>query len=118
MGPFGDLRKQVAQDGRLPTSHQRELRREEPAGDVHVRAGGPDLVSHPRQRLRTVDQDRERAADPWCRVAGNPWKPISAEQLARWNAHRRLTHRLMRLPELSRRSERILGPFQGFIVDG
>jgi phosphatidylserine/phosphatidylglycerophosphate/cardiolipin synthase-like enzyme len=46
------------------------------------------------------------------------WKPISAEQLARLNAHQPLTHRVCRLPNLSRRSRRLLGPLDGLLVDG
>jgi phosphatidylserine/phosphatidylglycerophosphate/cardiolipin synthase-like enzyme len=58
-------------------------------------------------------------------VAGEPpqviddyWKPISEEQLARRQAGEPLTHRLVRLPHVSRRSERLLGPLQGLLLDG
>jgi phosphatidylserine/phosphatidylglycerophosphate/cardiolipin synthase-like enzyme len=58
-------------------------------------------------------------------VSGDPtdliddlWKPISAEQLARLESGAPLTHRLVRLPHVSRRSERLLGPLQGLLVDG
>jgi len=58
-------------------------------------------------------------------VAGEPasviddhWKPISKEQLARRNAGEPLTHRLVRLAHVSRRSERLLGPLQGLLLDG
>jgi len=46
------------------------------------------------------------------------WKPISREQLQRRNAGLPLTHRLMRLPNVSQRSGRALGPFSGLLVDG
>jgi phosphatidylserine/phosphatidylglycerophosphate/cardiolipin synthase-like enzyme len=46
------------------------------------------------------------------------WKPISAEQLQRRNQGRPLTHRLVRLPHLSKRSGRALGPLSGLLVDG
>ena len=46
------------------------------------------------------------------------WKPISAEQLDRHTTGEPLTHRLMRLPDVSRRSDRLLGPLQGLLVDG
>ena len=46
------------------------------------------------------------------------WKPISAEQLARRNPGQPLTHRLARLPNISKRSGRALGPFNGLLVDG
>jgi phosphatidylserine/phosphatidylglycerophosphate/cardiolipin synthase-like enzyme len=45
------------------------------------------------------------------------WKPIAAEQEAKRQAGQALTHRLVRLPHVSRRSERLLGPLQSFIVD-
>ena len=58
-------------------------------------------------------------------VAGEPseviddyWKPISQEQLARRKAGQPLTHRLVRLPHLSKRTERLLGPLQGLLLDG
>ncbi len=46
------------------------------------------------------------------------WKPISAEQLERRDAGLPLTHRLVRLPHLSSRSGRALGPISGLFVDG
>ncbi len=46
------------------------------------------------------------------------WKPISAEQLERRNQGQPLTHRLVRLPHVSRRSGRALGPLSGLLVDG
>jgi phosphatidylserine/phosphatidylglycerophosphate/cardiolipin synthase-like enzyme len=46
------------------------------------------------------------------------WKPISKEQLERRLEGRPLTHRLVRLPHVSRRSSRVLGPISGLVVDG
>jgi phosphatidylserine/phosphatidylglycerophosphate/cardiolipin synthase-like enzyme len=46
------------------------------------------------------------------------WKPISAEQLERRSTGQPLTHRLVRLPNVSRRSGRALGPISGLLVDG
>ncbi len=46
------------------------------------------------------------------------WKPISAEQLERRRRREPLTHRLVRLPSVSRRSARALGPLNGLLVDG
>ena len=58
-------------------------------------------------------------------VAGDParsstalWRPIAEEQLGAGRTGVPLTHRLVLLPELSRRSERLLGPLQGLLVDG
>jgi phosphatidylserine/phosphatidylglycerophosphate/cardiolipin synthase-like enzyme len=58
-------------------------------------------------------------------VAGDPadlvdrvWRPIADEQLERQRSGRPLTHRLMRLEHVSRRSDRLRGPLQGLLVDG
>jgi phosphatidylserine/phosphatidylglycerophosphate/cardiolipin synthase-like enzyme len=58
-------------------------------------------------------------------LAGEPtqivdelWKPIAEEQLHRHQAGEPLTHRLMRLPAVSRRSRRLIGPIRGMLVDG
>ena len=40
------------------------------------------------------------------------------EQVARRNRGEPLTHRLVRLPAVSRRTRRLLGPLQGLVVDG
>jgi hypothetical protein len=46
------------------------------------------------------------------------WKPISAEQLERRRERQPLTHRLVRLPNVSKKSRRALGPLDGLFVDG
>ena len=58
-------------------------------------------------------------------VSGDPhavidelWKPIAEDQLRRRRAGEPLTHRLMRLPAVSRRTRRLLGPVRGMLVDG
>jgi phosphatidylserine/phosphatidylglycerophosphate/cardiolipin synthase-like enzyme len=79
-----------------------------------------DLVRQTRLRLWAEHLELEVAE-----ITGEPneiierhWKPISREQLARCNAHEHLSHRLVQLPKLSSRSERLLGPLQGLLVDG
>jgi phosphatidylserine/phosphatidylglycerophosphate/cardiolipin synthase-like enzyme len=59
----------------------------------------------------------EIAGDPTAVIDGR-WKPISSEQLDRLRSGAALTHRIVRLPGVSRRSERLLGPLQGLVVDG
>jgi phosphatidylserine/phosphatidylglycerophosphate/cardiolipin synthase-like enzyme len=73
-------------------------------------------------RLRLWAEHLERSPDD---VAGDPtelvdrvWRPIAEEQLERRRAGLPLTHRLMRLAHVSRRSDRLLGPLQGLLVDG
>jgi hypothetical protein len=46
------------------------------------------------------------------------WRRTATEQLRRLEAGLPLTHRLVLLPHVSRRSERLLGPLQGLLVDG
>jgi phosphatidylserine/phosphatidylglycerophosphate/cardiolipin synthase-like enzyme len=46
------------------------------------------------------------------------WYPIAHEQLERYRAGARPTHRLLELPGVSRRSARLLGPLEGLFDDG
>ena len=46
------------------------------------------------------------------------WKPIAAEQQARREAGEPMTHRLARLPHVSKRLRRLLGPLDGMVFDG
>ena len=52
------------------------------------------------------------------RSSTSVWRPIAQEQLERLEAGAPLTHRLVRLPHVSRRSKRLLGPVQSLLVDG
>ncbi len=86
-----------------------------------------NIVSHDTQlaeqtRLRLWAEHLELAID---QIPHNPtqtidelWKPISNEQLRRRDEGLPLTHRLVRLPHLSRRSSRAFGPLSGLLVDG
>jgi phosphatidylserine/phosphatidylglycerophosphate/cardiolipin synthase-like enzyme len=86
-----------------------------------------NLVTHDpalarKTRLRLWSEHLER---PTAQIGGEPadvidelWKPISKEQLARRTAAEPLTHRLVCLPRVSKKSSRILGPLQGLLVDG
>lgn len=51
-------------------------------------------------------------------VVDNLWVPTAVEQLERREAGEPPTHRLTRLPHVSKRSKRLLGPLQTFLVDG
>jgi phosphatidylserine/phosphatidylglycerophosphate/cardiolipin synthase-like enzyme len=73
-------------------------------------------------RLRLWSEHLERpvsaiGGDP-TRVIDDVWKPVAAEQLTRRRAGLAPTHRLVQLPQLSRRTRRLLGPVQGLLVDG
>ena len=88
--------------------------------EMNIVCHDQDVVRSTRLRLwaehlelpqRNIDGDPQTIID-------HHWKPIAEEQLARRQAGQPLTHRLVRLPHLSRRSERLLGPLQGLLVDG
>ena len=73
-------------------------------------------------RLRLWGEHLERPGndvdgDP-TRVIDDVWKPTALEQLARRRAGLQPTHRLIQLPNVSRRTRRLLGPVQGLLVDG
>ena len=46
------------------------------------------------------------------------WKPIAYEQQERRAAGEPMTHRLARLPHVSKRLRRLLGPLDGLACDG
>jgi phosphatidylserine/phosphatidylglycerophosphate/cardiolipin synthase-like enzyme len=75
-----------------------------------------------RTRLRLWSEHLELPAhlipaDP-CQAIDELWRPTSHEQLDRRENGQPLTHRLVRLPHVSKRSRRILGPIDGLFVDG
>ena len=51
-------------------------------------------------------------------IVDDAWITIGSAQLARREAGLPLTHRLVRLPHVSKRSGRALGPLSGLLVDG
>jgi phosphatidylserine/phosphatidylglycerophosphate/cardiolipin synthase-like enzyme len=86
-----------------------------------------NLVCHDRDlaratRLRLWSEHLERPETeidgPPADIVDRSWKPIAREQRIRRDNREPLTHRLVELPRLSRRSERLLGPLQGLLVDG
>ena len=48
----------------------------------------------------------------------NRWRPIATEELRRSRNHEAATHRLIELPGVSRRSNRLRGPLTGLLDDG
>jgi phosphatidylserine/phosphatidylglycerophosphate/cardiolipin synthase-like enzyme len=73
-------------------------------------------------RLRLWAEHLERAlvevdGDP-AHVIDELWRPIASEQLERYERGAPLTHHLIELPGLSRRSRRLLGPLDALVVDG
>jgi phosphatidylserine/phosphatidylglycerophosphate/cardiolipin synthase-like enzyme len=71
-------------------------------------------------RLRLWEEHLERAdvdGDP-AQIVDELWRPIASEQLARRRAGSPLTHHLIELPGVSRRSRRLVGPLDALLVDG
>ncbi|HST15721.1 MAG TPA: phospholipase D family protein [Gaiellaceae bacterium] len=73
-------------------------------------------------RLRLWSEHLERPPEEipadTTRAIDELWSVISSEQLERRDGGLPLTHRLVRLPHLSSRSGRALGPINGLFVDG
>ena len=80
----------------------------------------PELARRTRRRLWAEHLELAVEAIPNDPVEAidELWKPISKEQLDRRLEGKPLTHRLVRLPDVSRRSSRALGPISGLLVDG
>ena len=80
---LGQLGQQRADRDRALAADELEVRREVPAGDVHVRAGGAQGLGHRGQRGRAIDQDLQLAARPRRRVAGGKERRARAADPAR-----------------------------------
>jgi phosphatidylserine/phosphatidylglycerophosphate/cardiolipin synthase-like enzyme len=88
--------------------------------EMNIVLHDPNLAARTRRRLWAEHlevSDDELPADPIAAI-DQLWKPISKEQLERRLDGRPLTHRLARLPHVSRRSSRAFGPLSGLLVDG
>jgi phosphatidylserine/phosphatidylglycerophosphate/cardiolipin synthase-like enzyme len=59
----------------------------------------------------------ELEGDP-AQIIDERWRPLAEEQLARRARGEATTHRLLLLPHVSRRAKGVLGPLNGFLVDG
>jgi phosphatidylserine/phosphatidylglycerophosphate/cardiolipin synthase-like enzyme len=88
--------------------------------EMNIVAHKPELALQTRRRLWAEHLELpadQIPADP-TQAIDELWKPISKEQLERRNNGQPLTHRLVRLPHVSRRTRRILGPINSIVVDG
>jgi len=88
--------------------------------EMNVVTHDPELAKETRLRLWAEHLELsidEIPADP-IEAIDELWKPISLDQLDRRDNGRPLTHRLVRLPNVSKRSARALGPVSGLLVDG
>jgi len=88
--------------------------------ELNIVSDDPELARSTRLRLWAEHLELETAeidGDP-ADVVDRRWRPTAEEQLRRRRAGLSLTHRLVLLPGVSSRSERLLGPLQGLLVDG
>jgi phosphatidylserine/phosphatidylglycerophosphate/cardiolipin synthase-like enzyme len=88
--------------------------------EVNVVTTDEGLARETRQRLWAEHLETsidDVAGDP-IEVVDNKWCPIAGEQLERKSSGAPLTHRLVQLPGVSKRSRRLLGPLQGLFLDG
>jgi phosphatidylserine/phosphatidylglycerophosphate/cardiolipin synthase-like enzyme len=90
--------------------------------DTEVNILTLDRLLARRTRIRLWAEHLER---PESAVDGDPttvidtvWKPMAQEQLDRINADLPPVRRLTRLAAVSRRTERLIGPLRGLLVDG
>ena len=88
--------------------------------EMNVVSHNPALARETRLRLWA-----EHLARPLEELEGDPatlidevWRPLATEQLERRAAGAHLTHGLVGLAHVSRRSKRLLGPLQSLLVDG
>jgi hypothetical protein len=69
------------------------------------------FAGEPLQTVEEIDHDPTTVVD-------RLWRPIAEEQFYRRRSGLALTHRLMQLPAVSRRAERLVGPMRGLLIDG
>jgi len=85
--------------------------------EVDVITCDPRVARDTRLRLWAEHLETEPLEDP-ARAVDEQWRPIATEQLERRRQGAPLTHHLMELPGVSRRSRRLLGPLDALVVDG
>jgi phosphatidylserine/phosphatidylglycerophosphate/cardiolipin synthase-like enzyme len=88
--------------------------------EVNVVARDPELARSVRLRLWSEHLECdpvELEGDP-TRIVDERWRPLAEEQLERSRRDGHGTHKLRLLPHVSRRTAGMLGPLNGFLVDG
>jgi phosphatidylserine/phosphatidylglycerophosphate/cardiolipin synthase-like enzyme len=85
--------------------------------EVDVVTCDPRVARDTRLRLWAEHLETEPLEDP-VRAVDEQWRPIATEQLERRSQGAPMTHHLIELPGVSRRSRRLLGPLDALVVDG
>jgi phosphatidylserine/phosphatidylglycerophosphate/cardiolipin synthase-like enzyme len=88
--------------------------------EANIVLNDADLASSTRKRLwaEHLELPLEGVEGDARTLIDDVWRPIAEEQLERLRAGAPLTKQLVRLPGVSRRSKRLLGPIQSLLVDG
>ncbi len=88
--------------------------------EMNVVTCDPVVARETRLRLWAEHLERsiEEVSGEPVRVIDELWRPIAREQLERRKRDEPLTHRLLELPGVSRRSMGLLGPIDSLLVDG
>jgi phosphatidylserine/phosphatidylglycerophosphate/cardiolipin synthase-like enzyme len=86
--------------------------------EVDVVTCDATLARETRLRLWAEHLERPDVDGDAARVVDEMWRPIAVEQLERRRRGEPLTHHLVELPGVSRRSRRLLGPLDALVVDG
>jgi phosphatidylserine/phosphatidylglycerophosphate/cardiolipin synthase-like enzyme len=88
--------------------------------EVNVVMEDPDLARATRRRLwaEHLECPEAEVGDEVVKLYEEKWAPIAREQMERRERGLPLGHRLVRLPHVSKRSKRLLGPLQTLLVDG
>ncbi|MDT5052079.1 MAG: hypothetical protein QOF66_445 [Mycobacterium sp.] len=88
--------------------------------EINIATCDPVLARHTRLALWAEHLHRavkEIDHEPTTVIDGL-WRPIAEKQLHHQTSGLALTHRLMQLPAVSRRAERLVGPIRGLLIDG
>jgi phosphatidylserine/phosphatidylglycerophosphate/cardiolipin synthase-like enzyme len=88
--------------------------------EMNVVTHDPELARETRMRLWGEHLERPEAnvAGDLTEVIDTLWRPLAEEQLERRRRGEPLQHRIVGVPHLSRKSNRLLGPINGLLVDG
>jgi phosphatidylserine/phosphatidylglycerophosphate/cardiolipin synthase-like enzyme len=76
------------------------------------------LARDTRLRLWSEHLEQDDVSGDPATLVDERWRPIATEQLARQERGEPLTHHLIELPGVSRRSRRLMGPLDALVVDG
>jgi phosphatidylserine/phosphatidylglycerophosphate/cardiolipin synthase-like enzyme len=86
--------------------------------ELNVVVQDPELARAARLRLWREHLERDDVEGDPAELIDGVWRPLAESQLARRESGEPLEHRLVRLPDVSKRARRLLGPLQGLLVDG